>query len=88
VAGVEPGLVGQGAEELGLDVVEEVRKLSASPRVLPTPPGKSESPVNRCGWPEPSSNTRAIEPGVWPVSRITRSEQDPTGMVSPSSTLR
>ena len=29
-----------------------------------------------------------MEPGVWPVSRITRSEHEPTGMVSPSSTVR
>ena len=41
---------------------------SASPKVLPTPPGKSESPVKRCGWPSGSSYSSAIEPGVWPAS--------------------
>ena len=30
---------------------------SASPKVLPTPPGNSESPVKRCGWP-PSEQSR------------------------------
>ena len=52
VAGVEPGLVGQPVEDLGLDVVDAAgAKAASSPKVLPTPPGKSESPVNRCGWP-------------------------------------
>ena len=66
VAGVEPGLVGQPVEELGGHVVDQGREVAPASQVLPTPPGNSESPVNRCGVPSGSSYSSAIEPGVWP----------------------
>ena len=63
VAGVEPGLVGSASKRRVETSPNSCWKRSGSPWVLPTPPGKSESPVNRWGWPVPSSYTRQIEPG-------------------------
>ena len=40
-----------------------VAKSASSNEVLPGPPGKSVSPVNRSGVP---STAKHIEPGVWP----------------------
>ena len=54
--GIDPGLVGVLLEELVLDVGRSAAsKSTRALMVLPTPPGKSESPVMRCGWPSGSS---------------------------------
>ena len=63
------------------------RRTARDPVVAPTPPGNSESPVNRCGVPAGSRYSRAIEPGVCPTRWITSRAQSPTATVSPSSTV-
>ena len=73
VAGVDPGLVGQPVEELGLDVGDQRREPLGSFWVFPTPPGNRQSPVNRCGG-AGRGRRRAgrSSPGVWPTRWIAR----------------
>ena len=85
MAGVEPGLVRQAIEDLGLEDRPSARSKSfGSDVVRPGPPGKRLSPVQRCGGPVGSSYSRQIEPGVWPTmwitSRLTPTELDPVAV--------
>jgi hypothetical protein len=86
VAVVEPGLVGQPVEQLGAHVVQQRGEVVLVAEGVPTPPGKRQSPVNRCGVPSGSSYSRAMEPGVWLTRWIASSSHSPTRIRSPSST--
>ena len=80
VAGVDPRLVGQGAEEPLLDVVDQAaRSAAASFCVLPTPPGNRLSPVKTCVLPSGARQTSAMLPGVCPRRCTTSSVGAPDG---------
>ena len=70
-----------------LDEFETRKVKSVGFVVRPGPPGKRESPVNRCGTPSGSRYSRATEPGVWPTRWITSSGHSPTRTVSESETV-
>src|SRR6185437_1392825 len=66
--------------------ISEVK--SSGELVLPTPPGKSESPVNTCGEPAslpPASYSTARLPGVCPRRWMRDTEQSPKVSTSPCS---
>ncbi len=61
---------------------------SSSPSVLPTPPGKSESPTNRWTGSPSTSSARAVEPGVWPRREIASRSKPSKLPTSPWATVK